>query len=137
MANIRGGDPPQKNKLSSGGWALVVQAFPLDECSRNPSGAVHQLALLWEAVFCFSEFFLKTFSMCLPISRRVIYEHICPHYTECSAVFDQKWHDPCAPSSLFTQSGSERLFFVSLDEKALKGKCFADAEEVKQKWEKH
>ena len=28
--------------------------------------------------------------MCLPISWCMIYEHTCPHLTECSSVFDQK-----------------------------------------------
>ena len=40
------GDPPQNwNYLLEGG-PLIVQAFPLGECSRNPSGSVHQLVLL-------------------------------------------------------------------------------------------
>ena len=52
-----GGEPP-KMELPSGGRPLVVQASPLGECSRNPSVSVYQLALLWEAVFSFSEYFL-------------------------------------------------------------------------------
>ena len=34
--------------------------------------------------------------------------------------------------SLFIQSGPNQLIFVSLDENVLKGKCFADMQEVKQ-----
>ena len=60
-----------------------------------PSVSVDQLALLWEAAFSFSEFFLKTLSMNLSILWRVIYKCSCPFCAECSAVFDQKWHDPC------------------------------------------
>ena len=71
--------------------------------------------------------------MHLPISWWVIYEHTCLHHTECSAVFDQKWHDPHALPSLFTWAHPEQLFFVSQDEKVLKGKRFANVEEVKQK----
>ena len=71
----------------------------------------------------------------------MIYQHTYPHlHTECSAVFDQNWHDPRAPPS--------RTFFVSQMKKVLKGKHFADVREVKQKlaealkgcfgqWEKH
>ena len=55
--------PPSKkcNKLSVGGQALVVQASPLDECSRNPSVSVCQLVVFWEAVLGFSGFFWRLF----------------------------------------------------------------------------
>ena len=69
----------------------------------------------------------------------VIYKLICPHRAECSVASDQKWHDPCAPPSLLTD-GSQGEFFVCLFpqmKKNLKGKCFADVEEVKQKWQKY
>ena len=68
--------------------------------------------------------------MHLLISRWVIYQCTCPCRTECS-VLDQNQHDSCAPPSLFTGFHLERL--VSLDEKVLKRKCFADVEEVNQK----
>ena len=97
------GTPPKWNYLLESG-PLVVQAPLLGECSRSPSVSVDQLALLWEAVFGFSEFFLKTLSIHLPISSWVIYERPCPHRVEWSEIFDQKWHDSCAPRSLFTQS---------------------------------
>ena len=90
----------------------------LGECSRNPSVSVYyQLALLWEAAFSLSELVLKTVSVHFPISWWVICEHTCPHHAECSVVFDPKWQDPCGPPSLFTWSGPEWHFFVSLDEK--------------------
>ena len=45
----------------------------------------------------------------------------------------KNWRDPRAPPSLFTESRSSDLFCVSPDKKVLKGKCFANVEEVKQK----
>ena len=38
---------------------LQYRLPPVGECSRNPSVSVHQLTLLWEAAFGFSECFLK------------------------------------------------------------------------------
>ena len=63
----------------------------------------------------------------------MIYEHTCPQCTECSAVFDQKRHDPHAPPSLFTRSHSKQLPFVSPEEKHPRKKTFANVEVVKQK----
>ena len=61
-------------------------------------------------------FFLKILSMHLPISWWVIYKHTCPHCTEWSAVFDQKWHDLHAlPYHSPDLTPSD--FFVSPDEK--------------------
>ena len=53
---------------------------------------------------------------------------------ECSAIFDQKQHDPCDPPSLFTESRPQVTFFVYFPgvKKVLKGKHFPDVEEVKQ-----
>ena len=62
----------------------------------------------------------------------VIYENTCPQWSERSAVFDQKWHDPHAPPSLFTRSCLSNSF-VSQMKKLLKGKHFANLEKVKQK----
>ena len=67
---------------------------PLDECSRNPSVSVYQMPLLWEAALGLSELFLKTLWRHLPISWWVIYKRNCPQRAECSALFDQKQHDP-------------------------------------------
>ena len=103
---IQGENKQTNKKLESpsGGQAPYSTGFPLlCECSRNPSVLVCQLVLLWEAVFGFSDFFFKkTLSTGLPILWRVIYKHMSPHRAECSAVFDQKQHDACAPPSLFT-----------------------------------
>ena len=78
--------------------------------------------------------FLKTLSMCLPFSWWVIYECTCPYHGECSAVFEQKQHDPHSLSSLFTWSCPKWLFNLFPQVKNVhKGKCFADVEEVKQK----
>ena len=64
----------------------------------------------------------------------MIYDHTYPRCTECSAVFDQKWHDPHILPSLFTQSHpKQHLFLFPWMKKFLKGKSFADVEEVKQK----
>ena len=38
----------------------------------------------------------------------------CPHCAECSAVFEQKWHDPHVLSSLFIQSHPKQLLFCFL-----------------------
>ena len=100
-------------ELSSGGQAPCKHRLPpLGECSRNPSVSVYQLALLWEAAFSFSEFFLKTPSMCFRTSWWVSYVHTCPHLSECSAVFDQKRYDSHAPPSLFSWSHPKQLFLV-------------------------
>ena len=63
----------------------------------------------------------------------MIYKHTCPHSAECSAVFDQKQHDPHAPPSLVTQPYPEQLFKFPWMNKFLKGEHFASVEEVKQK----
>ena len=110
MAQVWGGTQEKRNYPLEGG-ALVVQASPLGECSRNPSVSVYQLALLCEAAFRFSEFFFLD-STRLPISWWVIYEHTWPHHPECSAVFDQKWHDPHAPLYLFIRSRPSDFLFL-------------------------
>ena len=79
---------------------------------------VYQLALLWEAAFSYSDIFLKTLSTRLPISWWVIDERTCPQCTECSVIFDTKWHDPHALPSLFIWSHPEWLLFCFLEEKS-------------------
>ena len=97
---------------------------------------MYQLAFLWEAAFSFSDFFffLKTLSVHLLIAWWVIYKHTCPHLTECSAVFDQKWHDPCAPPSLCTWFHPKLLFFCLFAQRknVLKGKHFV----IWKRWNK-
>ena len=70
--------------------------------------------------------------MHLPISWWVIYGRTCPHYTKCSGVSEQKWHDPCARLSLLTWSHPTRLFF-SLDGKSPQRKIFCWCESVETK----
>ena len=53
-------------------------------------------------------------------------KHTGPHHTECSAVFDQKWHDPGAPPS-------PQATFVSPDGKNPQRETFCHVEEMKQK----
>ena len=73
----------------------------------------------------FREFFLKTFSMCLPISWQVIYKHTCPHYAECSAVFDQNGMTPMPhPPQSLDLAPPKWLLFISLDEKNLQKETF-------------
>ena len=108
-------DPPKWNYFLEG-KPLVIQASPLGECPRNPSVSVYQLVVLWEVAFGPSEFFFKA-SMHLTVLWWVICEHTCPHHTESSAVFDQKWHDPSIPPSLFTLSLPKWQFYVSPGEK--------------------
>ena len=116
-------DPPKPGVIFWRAGPLQYRHPLLSECPRNQSGTVHQLGLLWEAVLDFSEFFLKTLSTWLPMSWWVSYERTCPYCAECSAVFDQKWHNPQAPPSLFTRSLPEWLF-VSLDEESPQREMF-------------
>ena len=92
------------------------------------------LALLWEAAFGFSELFLKSLSVYLPVSWWVIYKCTCAHRAEGSAVFDQKEHDPHAPPSLFTQSHPQWLCCCFPRWKtSSKRNILPSVEEVKQK----
>ena len=104
----------------------------LGECSRNPSVSVYQLALLWEAVFGINKFFLKTLSMSLPISWRVITSS--PAHTALSVQqfltkngMTPMSHSPCSLSLTLSD-----FFFFPWMKKLLRGKHFA-VEEVKQK----
>ena len=108
------------------GRPLALQAS-FTECSRSPCVHLHQCTSqhCCERMCSASvNFFLKTLSMCLPIEWWVISECTCPHYVDCSAVFDQKPHDPSAPPSLFTWSSPEWRFFVSLDKKSPQREMF-------------
>ena len=62
----------------------------------------------------------------------MVYQHTCSQHAECSAVFDQKWHDPHVPPSLFTQSHHEGHFLFPWMEKAFEWNLFANVEEMKQ-----
>ena len=71
--------------------------------------------------------------MHLPISCWVVYKCTCPPHAECSAVSDPNVMTPMAHSLYSPNLTLSDFYFVSPDEKLLKGKCFADVEEVKQK----
>ena len=59
---------------------------------------------------------------------------MCPHRCECSAVFNQKWHDPsCLTLPIHPMSPQATFCVVFWNEKVLKRKQFAHVEEVKQK----
>ena len=118
---------------------LKYRLPPLGECSRNPSVSVYQLALLWEAVLSFSEFFWRFFQHVCPFHDGWFTSApaYIPHCTECSADFDQKWHDPHAPPSLFTWSCPKWLFFVSLDEKCSQRETFCQYGRSEKKRQKH
>ena len=62
----------------------------------------------------------------------VIYEHTCPHCAECSAVFDQKQHDPHAHPLCSPDLTPSDFFWFPQMKKVLKGKRFTYLEEVKQ-----
>ena len=110
---------------------FVVQLPQQDVCSRNPSVSVYLLVLLWETAFGFSEFFLKTFSVCFPISRWVIYERTMLH-----RMFGSFWLKMAGPQCPTLPRHpilpGETFLFLST-EKVLKEKHFAFVEEVKQK----
>ena len=92
---------------------------------------MYQLALLWEAVFTFSDFFWKILSMKLPILWWVIYKYTCPHGDECSVVFDQKPAWPLCPTLPIHWISPHTTLFCFPWMK--KGNRFADVEEVKKK----
>lgn len=54
----------------------------------------------------------------------------CPHHTECSAVSDQKWHDPPYLPNLV--SCNVFFFLFPWMKKDFRGKRFADVKEMKQ-----
>ena len=96
----------------------------LGECSRNPSMSVYHLALLWEAVFGFSGFFLKTLFQCICPFPDGWFMNIPAHTVLSVQQFLTKNVMP-HPPSLFTWSHPQWLFlFVSLDEKSLQRETF-------------
>ena len=107
------GETPKQPELSSGGRASCTAGFPhLGDCSRKPSVPEYQLALLWEAVFCFRDLVLKTLSTCSPISWWVILKHTCSHCAVCSAVFVQNGMTSLPSPFLLTQCLPMQHFFV-------------------------
>ena len=85
------GDPPKQNYLPEGG-PLVVQASPACWVFQEPTCVSAAAGVVRGCIWLQCIFFED--STCLPIAWWVIYEHTCPHCTECSAVFEQNQHDP-------------------------------------------
>ena len=86
--------------------------------------------LHWTSVI----FSLKTPSTGLPSSWRVIHELTCPHHAGCSAVVDQTSMTPVSHPP-YSHDLAPRDFFFCFPgwKKGLRGKHFANAEEVKPK----
>ena len=128
LPQICEGDP-QNGILFWRSGPLLYRLHPLGVCSRNPSVSVYHLVLLWEAEFGFSEFFFEHSYNMFAHFMMMIYEPTCPHHAECTAVFDQKQHDPHVPPSLFTESYSKGHFiFVSPDEESPQREMFCQCE---------
>ena len=85
---MRGNSPTQNWNYLLEGRPIIVQASPTrwvfsdSICISVPADIVVRSCIQVQWIF------LKSLSPCLPISWWVIYEHTCPHHTECSVVFD-------------------------------------------------
>ena len=129
--NCMRGDPQKWNCLLEG-RPLIVQTSLLGECSINSSISVYQLALLWEAASGFSEFLFED-STCSPISCRWFMSS--PAHTTLNVqhfmnkgVMTPVSHPPIHLILPWV------IFLFPRMKKVLKGKHFADVEDVKQKW---
>ena len=115
------------------GRPRVVQASLLPEYSRCPSVSADQLALLWKAAFSFSEFFFKTFKVFAHFMMGDLRAHLPTPQWVFSSLWPKTAWPSCPTLHIHPISPRETFFFVSLDEKnVLKGKHFANVEEVKQ-----
>ena len=106
---------PKHLELSSWGWAPCSTGFP---------------RYVW-----LQRIFLKTLSMPLLISWRLIYKHTCPTLHWVFISFWPKTAGPLCPTlpiHLIFPQATFVCLFVSLDEKSPQRKCFAEVEEVKQ-----
>ena len=129
---MRGSQTTQNYLLE--GRLLVVQPSPARQGSGNLSVSVDQLALLWEAAFGFSEFFFWKTQHVWPFHDGWLTS--TPAHTTLSVQqFCTKNRTiPWAPPSLFTLSCPWGTFVCFPRwKKLLRGKCFPDVEEVKQK----
>ena len=120
---------PIKLELSSGGQAPCSTGFP---CSVSVLGTHLYQGTSWCCCERLSSasvdfFVLKTLSMHLSVSWWVIYEHTCLQFLTKNGVTTGP-HPPCSPSL-----APVTFFLFSRVKKVLKGKGFADVEEVKQK----
>ena len=100
-------------ELSSGGWAPCnIQASPTrwvfqePICISVPAGVIVRGCILLQRIF-----FWRLFQRVCPFHDG--WWFTSPHHAECSAVFDWKWHDPCALPSQFTHSHPKQLLFCS------------------------
>ena len=129
-------DSPQNRNYLLEGGCLVVQVPPLGEWSRKPSVSVYQLALLWEAMFGLSDFlFENSFNMFAHFILGNLQVHLpIPHWI-LSRFWPQMAWPQCPTLPIHWILPPQWLFclLVSLMKNILKGKCFADVEEVRQK----
>ena len=131
-----GGSPQKTQNFLLLGEPLVVQASPTKWVFWEPICITVRAGIVVRGCIQLQWIFFED-STCLPISWWVIYNCTCLHRAECSAVYDQKRHDPYAPPSLFSGYHPKWLFLFPWMRKVLKGKCFPDVEKVKQKSQKH
>ena len=130
------GDPP-KTELYSGGQDPCNVGFPtIGECSGNPSVSARQVAVLWEAAFSFSDFFLKTFKVFAHIMMDDLWAHLP---TLCWAIrgFDQNRHDLRAPPFLFSWFCSKWLFLFPQWKKYSRRNVSLIWKRWNKKWQKH
>ena len=123
-----------QNRMSFWRVGPLWYRLPTGECSRNPSVSLYQVVLLWEAVFIFSEFFWRLFQCVCPFHDGWFMS--IPAHTVLSAwQFLTKSGMTPMPRSPYSLDISPSNFFVCLFpqmKNVLKGKRFADMEEVKQ-----
>ena len=129
---IRGGGTPKPGIIFCRVGPLYYRLPLLSECSQNPSASVYQLALLWEAAFGSSEFFWRLFQRVCPSHDRWFTS--APAHTKLSVqqFLTKNGMTPCPTLPIHLISPLERFLFFWM-KKVLKGKSFADVEEVKQK----
>ena len=129
------GTPPQTLNFFWRAGPLWYRLPPLDKCSRDPSVLMYQLSGCCERL-CWA-FFWRLVQRVCPFHDG--WFTITPAHTALitQQFLTKKQNDPRALPSLFTWSCTEKpVLFVCLFpwmRKFLKGKHFADVEEVKQK----
>ena len=121
------------NYLLDGGLP-VVQASLVGEWSRNPSVSVDRLALLWETVLGFCEFvFWRLFQRVCPFHEGW-FSRAPAHTTLSAQQYLTQNHMTLVPHPPYSCHLTPGDFFLfSMRKKVLKGKCFANVEEVKSK----
>ena len=114
MMQVWGGTPQNWNYLLEGGPLVVHRLPPLDECSRNPSVL---LALLWESLFGFSEFFWKTFNTFAHFMMGDLWAHLPTLRWVFSSFWPKNGMTP-VPHPPYSPNLSPSDIFVSWDEKS-------------------